>query len=260
MRSPAAGLLLLVLLAGSACDQAEFSALVVTGQVVRTLGPQSNSVTVLLGRAAVANIFRDDWMETPEPGDTTFWDYVFPARIVPLGGADVRLNNAVVPERLPGIYLDATLMLQYRQSYALAITTADGRSISARATLPDSFTLVEPLPGDSGGFVPLRVSWTRSDSAENYVVGVAPLDSGSTAVGWTGVVRETTCLVPAEAFADSLGAYQPGEYAVGVTAINGGWNRSGLDLFIAGGNVSGALGTFGCAVQPRPVVVRRFRQ
>jgi hypothetical protein len=253
---PAAAVLALV--AGLGCDETSFSQVIVTAQVVKTLGPESNTASVLLGKATVVNIFRDDWMETPDPGDTTFWDYVFPARVTPIGGADVRLNNDAVSERIAGVYFDAALPLEYLQRYDLSIDLADGRTITAHGWLPDSFTMLEPATGDSGGFAPLRVSWSRSDSVETYIVGVSPADSGSTAVGWSGSVEDTTCLVPASAFADSLGAFQPGEYAVGVTAVNGGWNKSGLDLFLAGGNVSGALGTFGCAVYAAPALVRRY--
>ncbi len=247
----------LAALAGTACDEAQFSTVIVTAQVAKTLYPESNTASVLLGRATVVNILRDDWMETPDPGDTTFWDYVFPARVTPIGGADARLNSAALPERLPGIYTDAALPLAHLQPYSLAVTTPDGRSITARGVLPDSFSITEPQPLDSGGFAPLRITWTRADSAETYIVAVTPVDSGSTAAGWTDAVRDTTYLVPAAAFADSLGAYQPGDYGVSVTAVNGGWNKSGLDLFLSGGNVSGAVGTFGCAVYARPVPVRR---
>jgi len=255
---PVAAGLLVALWAGTGCDEASLSQPVVTAQVIKTLGPESNTASVLLGTATVANIFRDDWMETPDPGDTTFWDYVFPARVTPIGGADVRLNNTGLAERVSGVYFEAALSLEYLHRYELAIATPDGRTITAHGFLPDSFSVVEPPYGDSGGFADLRVSWTRSDSAETYIVGVTPLDSGSTAVGWANSLRDTTCIVPAAAFADSLGAFQPGEYGVGVTAVNGGWNKSGLDLFLSGGNVSGALGTFGCAVYARPVPVRRY--
>ncbi|MFO7650798.1 MAG: hypothetical protein R6X13_05605 [bacterium] len=257
MRVVAAGLLV-ALLAGTGCDEASFSQVVVTAQVVKTLGPESNTASVLLGKATVVNIFRDDWMETPDPGDTTFWDYVFPARVTPMGGADVRLNNSGLAERVSGVYFEAALPLEYLRRYDLAITTADGKLISGHACLPDSFSVIEPAPGDSGGFAPLRVTWTRADSAESYIVGVTPLDSGSTAAGWSAATADTTYLVPAEAFADSLGVFQPGEYGASVTAVNGGWNKSGLDLFLSGGNVSGAVGTFGCAVHAWPVLVRRY--
>lgn len=248
----------LALVVGLACDETSFSQVIVTAQVAKTLGPESNTASVLLGRATVVNIFRDDWMETPDPGDTTFWDYVFPARITPLGGADVQMNSDPVSERLAGVYFDAALPLVYLQRYDLSIDLPDGRSVTAHGWLPDSFTMFAPATGDSAGFVDLTVSWTRSDSAETYIVGVSPADSGSTAAGWTNSLRDTTCVVPAAAFADSLGVFQPGEYVVGVTAVNGGWNKSGLDLFLSGGNVSGALGTFGCAVYARPALVRRY--
>jgi hypothetical protein len=169
----------------------------------------------------------------------------------------VLLNGAAVPERVAGVHFKAALALEYLSRYDLAVTTPDGRTVTAHGFLPDSFSIVEPAQGDSGGHTDLRVSWTRSESTETYIVGVTPVDSGSTAAGWSDGRLDTTCVVPAAAFADSLGAFQPGDYVITVTAVNGGWNKSGLDLFLSGGNLDGALGTFGCAVHARPVAVRR---
>jgi hypothetical protein len=47
----------------------------------------------------------------------------------------------------------------------------------------------------------------------------------------------------------------PGEYQFGITAVNGGWNGSAMDLYLNGGNLDGAKGVYGCAVYARPVLV-----
>ncbi len=229
--------------------------LLVTAQVAKTLGPESNTASVLVGKATFENVFESDWLETPVPGDTTFWNDAFPARVTPVGGASVRVNGDAVGERLPGVYF-AVRDLEHMARYDLAIETADGKVVTAHGFLPDSFSIAEPATGAELHPDSVRVTWTDSDSAETFLVGVTPADSGSAAEGWADSFTDTTCAVPRAAFADSLGSLVPGEYILTVSAINGGWNRSGLDLLLRGGNLSGAVGVFGCAVVPGPVVFR----
>jgi hypothetical protein len=247
-------LVAVALIAG--CDIAEFSTIIVTAQVVRTLDPESNTASVLVGKATVANLLSYEWMETPEPGDTNFLDYVFPARIEPIGGATVTLNNSTLGQRLPGVYAGAGLTLNPGARYDLAITTTD-RTITGRAWMPGDFALVAPFDLDSVNHLTDTVVavWTRSESVDTYIVGISPADSASPAQGWSDGRTDTSCVVPASAFTDTLGNFVPGEYILRVTAVNGGWNRSALDLFLSGGNLDGAKGTFGCAVYPRPVRV-----
>jgi hypothetical protein len=239
------------------CDLSEYSTIIVTAQVAKTLDPQSNTASILIGKATVENIFRDDWMMTPDPGDTGFWSNPFPAKVEPIGDCDVTINGATVGQKLPGAYFQAALGLQYMQRYDLSITTPDARTITAHGFLPDSFSIILPRDLDSfaiGGDT-LRAAWSKSDSAETYLVGITPADSGSPALGWSDAMTDTACIIPHEAFEDSIGVEVPGEYIFSITAVNGGWNKSGLDLFLSGGNLSGASGTFGCAVYPKPVRV-----
>lgn len=243
----------LVLMLALSCDELEYSTIVVTGQVARTLEPESNTASVLLGKATVENLLHDDWMETPDPGDSSFLD-VFPAKLTPIEDADVKVSGVEVAERLPGVYFKPALNLVYLERYELAITTPDGKTIAAHGFLPDSFSIIEPLAGDSFGFGPLRASWTESDSSQAFVVSIIPPDS--VAQGWTGSSESLVVTIPAAAFQDTLGNNVAGQYTLTVTAVNGGWNKSGLDLFLSGGNVDGAVGTFGCAVLARPVVFR----
>jgi hypothetical protein len=240
-----------LLLAG--CEE-QFSTVIVTAQVAKTLNPESNTASILIGTATIENIFHDDWMETPDPGDTSFWSNPFPAKVDPMTGADVSVNGGTIQEKVAGVYFKAAMALHYLERYDLSIVTPSGRTITAHGFLPDSFSILAPLDGDSlvVGTDTLRAVWTRSDSAETYLVGVSPADSSSAAVGWSDALTDTTCVVPDAAFKDSLGNVVPGEYVFAVTAVNGGWNKSGLDLFLSGGNVQGASGTFGCAVYPRP--------
>jgi hypothetical protein len=239
------------------CDLSEFSTIIVTAQVAKTLNPESNTASILIGKATVENILSDEWMETPDVGDTNFLDYVFPARIEPVGGATVTLNSENIGQKLPGVYFKAAMDLQYLARYDLSITTPDGRTITGHGFLPDSFSIV--APADSliydHATDTLRAVWTESDSAETYIVGLSPSDTASAAVGWTDGRTDTSCVVPATAFQDSLGNFVPGEYIFGVTAVNGGWNKGALDFLLSGGNLEGASGTFGCAVYPRPVRV-----
>lgn len=244
----------IALLAG--CGIAEFSTIIVTAQVVRTLDPESNTASVLIGKATVANLFSYEWMETPDPGDTNFLNYIFPARIEPIGGATVLLNNSAIGQRLPGIYAAAGLTLAPGTRYDLSIATGD-RTITGRAWMPGDFALVAPADLDSVNHLTdtIVAVWTRSESVNTYIVGISPADTTSPAQGWSDGRTDTTCVIPSSAFADSLGNFVPGEYILGVTAVNGGWNKSALDLFLSGGNLDGAKGTFGCAVYPRPVRV-----
>jgi len=239
---------LLVLAFGPGCDEAEFTKVVVSGQVTKTLDPASNTASVLIGTATLANLF----LETPDPGDSTFWeDDPFPASVTPMAGADVRVNGGTVGQRLPGAYF-AVLDLQHLAPYQLVIETPEGESITARGFLPDSFSIAGPAAGDTLHRDSVVAVWTRSDSAETYLVGVTPPDS--TAPGWADGTTDTTIAVPAAAFEDTLGNVVPGTYLLSVTAINGDWRKSGLDLLFSGGNLTGdAVGTFGCAVLSRPV-------
>jgi hypothetical protein len=242
-----------VLLCG--CDADKFSTLVITAQVARTMSPESNTASVLLGEATVENVLQDSWMETPEPSDTSFIG-VFPVNVTPVGGAAVKLNSGTVSERLRGIYFEPALDLEFKTAYDLDITLDDDRRVTAHAVLPDSFSVVTPAEFDTVeiGTDTLRVHWSKSDSANTYIVGIGPADS-SAAVGWSDSQTDTFCVVPAAAFKDSLGTAVPGTYVLNVTAVNGGWKKSGLDLLLSGGNVSGAVGVFGCAVYARPVLL-----
>ena len=238
------------------CDQAEWSTTIVTAQVVKTLGIETNTASVLIGKATVANLLTYDWMETPDPGDSNFVNYIFPARIEPLGGATCTVNSTSVGQTLPGIYFRAALNLQYLQRCDLNITLPSGGTVTAHGFLPDSFSILAPRQLDTvGEGATLTATWTKSDSAETYLVGISPADTASPARGWTDGRTDTSCVIPATAFEDSLGNWVPGIYTFGVTAINGGWNKSTLDLFLSGGNLAGAKGTFGCAVYPLPIVV-----
>ncbi|MFO7638067.1 MAG: hypothetical protein R6X14_02005 [bacterium] len=248
-----AAVLGLVLFAGPGCDEG-WETLLVTAQVTRTLGVPSNTASVLVGKVNVVNVFRDDWLETPDPGDSTFWHHdPLPARVTPVGGAMVYVGSRAVGQRLPGVYFQAGLELEFKQRYDLEVETPDGKVVTGRAWLPDSFVVTAPGQGVSLHPDSVRLSWTRSDSARAYLVGVAPVDSLNPAQGWADSRTDTACLVPREAFQDTLGNLAPGVYYVTVTAINGGWKKSALDLVLSGGNLSGAVGTFGCATMPPPV-------
>jgi hypothetical protein len=253
--SAAAFLLVVVALVG--CDHDQFSTVIVTAQVAKTLNPESNTASVLVGTATIQNILQADWMKSPDPGDTSFWSNPFPASIEPMAGADVRLNSDPVGHKVSGVYFKAALDLRYLERYDLSIVTPEGKTITAHGFLPDSFSIIGPRDGDSlrVGTDTLRVVWTKSDSAETYLVGVSPADSSNSAVGWSDGMTDTTCLVPDAAFRDSFGVAVPGEYILSIMAVNGGWNKSGLDLVLHAGNVDGASGTFGCAVYPRPVSI-----
>ncbi|MEO0086069.1 MAG: hypothetical protein ABIK37_05505 [candidate division WOR-3 bacterium] len=246
-----------LVLGGLTCDEWEYSTLVLTAQVARTLDPESNTATVLLARTTIANLLHDDWMETPDPGDSLFGPDLFPVKVTPVSGATVTLNSTPVPANpVPGVYFLPGAGLQYLGRCELHITTQDGKQVSAHGFLPDSFSILLPQPGDSFGPGPVSAVWTRSDSAQTYLVGITPADTASPAQGWADSRTDTSCTIPAAAFQDSLGAFLPGDYIFSVSAVNGGWNKSGLDLFLSGGNVSGALGVFGCAVHPKPVLIR----
>jgi len=144
------------------------------------------------------------------------------------------------------------LDLEHLASYELVIETPDGESITARAFLPGSFAIAGPASGATLHPDSVVAVWTRSDSAETYLVGVTPPDS--TAQGWADGTTDTSLAVPAAAFKDTLGNLVAGTYLLSVTAINGDWRKSGLDLLFSGGNLTGgAIGTFGCAVLARPV-------
>ncbi len=234
----------------------EFTTTIVTAQVARTLAPASNTASVLAGTTTFQNIFADDWMATPDPGDSTFWSDPFPVKVTPIAGADVRVNSTTVGERVAGAYFRAALDLEFLARYDLAITTAEGREITGSAFLPDSFAIVVPAPGDSFGPGTVNATWTHSDSCETFIVGVTPADTASPAQGWADSRVDTFCVIPAESFQDTLGNFVPGDYVFSVTAVNGGWNKPALDLLLSGGNLAGALGTFGCAVLPAPVVFR----
>ncbi len=237
---------------GLSCDEESFSVIIVSGQVTKTLNPESNTASVLLGKATFANLFLD----TPDPGDSTFWqDDPFPATVTPIGGADVQINSGVVGQKIPGVYFEAAMNLEHLARYELEIETPDGELLTAHGCLPDSFSVVAPSESDTLNPDSVVAVWTHSDSAEVFLVGITPADS--TAQGWADATTDTTIAVPVSAFQDTLGTLVPGEYTVVVTAVNGGWHKSGLDLFLSGGNVSGdGIGTFGCAVYPKPVVFR----
>ncbi|MBM3315831.1 hypothetical protein FJY71_08365 [candidate division WOR-3 bacterium] len=257
MRTAVVVLLSAAALLSLTCGEWNYSTLVLTAQVAKTLDPESNTATILLAKTTIANLFHDDWMETPDPGDSVFSPDVFPVKVTPVSGATVTLNSTTVPANpVPGVYFLAAADLEHLARYDLDIVTQDGKHVTARGFLPDSFSILAPQPGDSFGPGPVSAVWTRADSAQTYVVGITPADTASTAQGWADSRTDTSCAIPASAFQDSLGTFIPGDYVFSVSAVNGGWNKSGLDLFLSGGNVSGALGVFGCAVHPKPVLIR----
>ena len=243
-----------LLFVGPGCEEG-WETLMVTAQITRTLGMPSGTASVLIGKVNVVNVLNDDWLETPDPGDTTFWaNDPLPARVTPVGNATVYVGNRAVGQRLPGVYFQAALDLEFKHRYDLSVETPDGKKVTGQAWLPDSFALTGPEPGTTLHPDSVRVTWSRSDSARTYIVGVAPTDSLSPAQGWADGLTDTTCLVPRAAFEDTLGVLSPGGFYVTVTAINGVWKKSALDLVLTGGNLSGAAGTFGCATLAPPVL------
>jgi hypothetical protein len=143
--------------------------------------------------------------------------------------------------------------------YDLSINVNDAKypnTITASAILPDSFSITSPQTSDSLGHNALRVIWTKSDSAQVYTLDVSPEDTASMARGYLLSLNDTTLVVPDSAFEDSTDShYLPGNYVVKVWAVNGRWKR-GLDMLLNGGNVNNAVGIYGAATYPAPVVIR----
>ncbi|GEM_PF-1085728 len=242
------------------CDQPEFSQPVVTGRVAKTLNPESNTAFILVGTVTVKNLLNEKWLETPDPEDTAFWANPFPAEVTPMANAEVKINDQPITYKAAGIYFQAGMDLEYLHRYELTIATPDRATITAYGFLPDSFSILLPQERDSlrYGIDTLKAVWTKSDSAHFYLVAVPPADSASPAIGWNDAIQDTTCIIPFTAFQDTLGNPVSGEYLFSVTAVNGGWKKGALDLFFSGGNLKGALGTFGCAFAtwPRRILVR----
>lgn len=257
LRSCALALLCTCLLALLSCGPITGESQVVTAQVSRMLEPNLTTATVLIGKASLS---LPDPLATPDPWDTTFSADMFPLWLTPTHGATVTLNGEAVPERINGVYFDLPDNLSYLQSCDLRIVlpTDTTAPITAHAVLPDSFSIVNPVEGESLGFDSLRVVWTHSDSCRVFTVQVAPDDTASHANGFIQSLSETTLVVPRTAFADSAtGDILPGDYHVTVWALNGGWKR-GLDLIRNAGNVHGAIGLYGCATYARPVRIRVY--
>jgi hypothetical protein len=227
----------------------EYESAVVTAQVAKTLAPESNTATVILGRTKFYNVFLQ------QPSDTSFVN-PFPFTVQPISGALVKINDIGLPEKIDGVYFKPALDLQYLQRYNLYIAT-EKETINGSCVLPDSFSIVYPIAGDTIIFFDVRADWTTSDSAEHYIIGVQPIDSLNGAKGWTKDFppESTYCVIPQEAFMDTLGDLKVGEYSINLMSFNGAWKKGSLDLFLSGGNLNGAPGLFGAAVYARTVVV-----
>lgn len=194
---------------------------------------------------------------------TFFWNRLrilffgndFPFGVQPINDALVKINEINLPEKIDGVYFKSALDLQFCQRYNLYIAT-EKETITGSCVLPDSFSIIRPTHGDTLIFIEVRVSWSQSDSAEYYIIGVKPADTTSKAQGWEKnfPADSTSCVIPQTAFMDTLGDFYPGEYTFTLMAINGAWKKGSLDLFLSGGNLQGAVGLFGAAVYAKPVV------
>lgn len=222
---------------------------VVTAQLAKTLSPESNNATVIAGRTAISNFFID------QPSDTSF-AHTFPVYVEPITGASVKINDISLSEKVDGVYFKSALDLQYMQRYDLYIAT-EKETITGSCILPDSFSIRLPVAGDSVLFFDARVVWSRSDSAEHYIIGVSPMDTANKKSGWTKdfPAETTACLIPQEVFMDTLGNFYPGQYMISMMSFNGAWKKGSLKLFLSGGNLNGAPGLFGAAVYAKSVVV-----
>uniref|UniRef100_A0A7C6EDG4 DUF4249 family protein n=1 Tax=candidate division WOR-3 bacterium TaxID=2052148 RepID=A0A7C6EDG4_UNCW3 len=226
------------------CEK-EIESIVVTAQVTKTLAPESNTATVILGRTKFHNVFLE------QPSDTSFTN-IFPVTVQPITGAAVKINEISLREKIDGVYFKPALDLQYMQRYDLHITT-DKETITGNCVLPDSFSIIYPNAGDTLIFFSARVVWSKSDSAEHYIIGVQPVDTLNKAQGWNKdfSADSISCVIPQEAFIDTMGNFYPGEYSISLMAINGAWKLSE----VGGGNLTGAQGIFGAAVYAQPIVV-----
>ena len=230
------------------CGKEKYESIVVTAQVAQTLEPESNTATVLIGKTTIENIFLE-----PDLTDTTFSDDVFPITVEPISGAFVKINALTLSEKADGVYFKAALDLEYMKKYDLYIETEDV-TINGTCFLPDSFSIITPHNADTLLFNNITVVWSKSDSAEHYIVGVQPVDTLNEAEGWSDCFEDTSCIVPEGAFEDTLGNFCSGVYSISLMAFNGAWKKGALDLFFSGGNLSGAKGIYGAAVYP-PVLV-----
>lgn len=228
---------------------------VITGQVSRLMWLNTTTATVVTG---TMTLNPDVFVTTPDPRETTFTSADFPLWLSPISG-QATINSTAVPQRVSGIYFTLLDNLDYMTPCNLVVTPDDTTlsPITGRAVLPDSFSITQPAANDSVPLDSLRVAWTRSDSAELYTITATSQDSASTARGFLLSLTDTTTLVPASAFEDSLtGQPRPGSYAIAVWSLNGGWKQNGV--FRLGGGVHGAYGIFGCATYPRPVSIRVY--
>lgn len=250
MKRIARFLILLTLLSGICFWQCQeqLKTTIVTAQVVKTLYPESNTATAIVGRTNAYNLFIE------QPNDTNF-DNVFPLTVQPITDALVKINNLTLPEKIRGVYFKPAFDLVYLQRYDLTIVTED-ETITGSSVLPDSFSIILPNSGDTLIFYGARIVWNKSDSAEHYIISVTPVDTANKAQGWEKdfPAETTACLIPQPAFMDSAGKFYPGEYTITIMAFNGAWKKGSLDLFLSGGNLKGALGIYGAAVYAKPVV------
>lgn len=230
------------------CEE-EIHTTIVTAQVAKTLAPESNTASVIIGRTTLLNVFID------QPGDTSFTN-IFPVNVEPITGALVKINDVTISEKIDGVYFKPSLDLQFMQRYNLHIVT-DNESITGSCVLPDSFSIRAPSSGDSVLFYDARVVWSKSDSAEYYIVGLTPLDTANKTQGWSKAfpAETTACLIPQQAFIDTAGNFYPGEYMISMMSFNGAWKKGNLDLILSGGNLNGAPGIYGAAVYTRSVLV-----
>ncbi len=239
-------LFLLGLCLGLGCQE-EYKFLVVTAQVAKSLEVESNTATVLVGRTRLLNLFIE------QPIDTNFTDDL-PATVEPVSQALVSVSEIVLPEKTKGVYFKAGLELEYKKRHNLLIITGTD-TITGSCVLPDSFSIVEPKNGETLTFTNIRVVWSKSDSAERYIIGLSPIDTANKAEGFSASVKDTFCLIPEAACKDSAGNFFPGRYLIDLMAINGAWKKGSQDLFLSGGNLQGARGIYGAVIYARRVMI-----
>jgi len=222
----------------------------ITGQVAKTLYPESNTITVLIGKTTIQIPF---YMDSPDYCDTL---PDFPVTVIPTEDADVTVGEYTILEKLKGIYFKAAIDLKYLNKYDLSIILPDGKEFHSSCFLPDSFSIIAPEDNDTFSLSSITTIWSISDSAESYVINVAPCDSSNNARGWSASIGDTSAIIPDSAFMDSLNNYIEGDYSVCISAINGSWHKSSADLFLNGGNIDGAWGVYGAVVYSKPVIIK----
>ncbi len=219
-------------------------------------GPSSKKPTFTIYGAVVKdmNFSKDIVYFTISRNDTLY------------NSATVKVGNKTILNSGSGLYdsLFADTTFHVKTAYTDSIISSqDTVTITFGFTMPDTFSAQTSPNKDTFRIqdLPIQVSWTTSNNADGYIIGVAKGDTISGALLYSATVDGSPISIPQQAFyTTGMGNPVYGYYLIYIVAYNKSFvsypdTPFDLPTGLPANNISGAKGTIGAGVIARKAII-----